>query len=69
MVQHALDVVRPAVEVDDKIDLAGFAEALGDENGDAAVRVMILGREQLPVVSMALGAATDEETARTPIGR
>ena len=56
MVQHSFDVGRPAVEVDDEIDLARFAEAFGDEDGHAAVGIVLFGGKELVLVAVAVGA-------------
>src|SRR5215468_11343429 len=54
--QSAFDVVLPAVKVNDKINLAGFAEAMRNENSNSVVRVMFRGRKELVLVFVAFSA-------------
>ena len=55
MAQHPFHVVLPAVEMDDEIDLAGFPEAFGNEEGHGIVRVMLFGREKFALVGVTFG--------------
>ncbi len=64
MAQNALDVIPPAMKVDDEINRARFAKPFGDENRHGAVRVMLLGRIKLVFVMMALGALGMREWGR-----
>ena len=69
VVQHGFDVVRPAVEVDDEINLARLAEALGDENGYACCRSSAPWPRRACRCSGGRRHAWRGETGRWAIGR